>query len=90
MAKDVMPVLAQSLAEGATERYRIGIVRKRGTVVSGGHTLTPIGYYRDPSAAGVYWVRVYDSNNPDTEKLLKVDTLANRWEFEAGEKNSRL
>lgn len=90
MAKDVMPVLAESLAEGATERYRIGIVRKKGTVVSGGHTLTPIGYYRDPSAAGVYWVRVYDSNNPDTEKLLKVDTVANRWEFEAGEKNSRL
>lgn len=90
MAKDVMPVLAEALEEGAAERYRIGIVRKKGAVVSGGHTLTPIGYYRDPQSAGVYWVRVYDSNNPDFEKVLKVDTVANRWEFEAAEnpKNS--
>lgn len=85
MAKDVMPVLATALAEGAAERYRIGIVRKKGAVVSGGHTLTPIGYYRDAQSPGVYWVRVYDSNNPDFEKVLKVDTVANRWEFEAAE-----
>ncbi len=93
MAKDVMPVLAQALGEGAAERYRIGIVRKKGTVVSGGHTLTPLGYYRDAQNEGVYWVRVYDSNNPDFEKRLKVDTVTNRWEFEAAEdatKASRL
>ncbi len=89
MAKEVMPVLAEALGDKATERYRIGIVRKKGAVVSGGHSLTPLGYYRDPKNAAVYWVRVYDNNNPDGERLLKVDTAANRWEFEAAENPKR-
>ena len=92
-AKDVMPVLAKALAKNAPERYRLGIVRKKGTTVSGGHALTPIGYYADKSEKGVYWLRVYDNNNPDGERLLKIDTLNNSWEFNAAEnpkKASRL
>ena len=41
----------------------------------------------------MYWLRVYDNNNPDKERLLKIDTVKNRWEFEAAEnpgKTSRL
>jgi uncharacterized delta-60 repeat protein len=82
-ARDVMPFLAKALAPSAGERYRIGIVKKEGNRVRGGHSVTPIGYYRDPSSNGVYWVRVYDNNTPDAERLLKVDTLANRWEYQA-------
>ena len=82
MAKDVMPALVDALTPGATERYRIGIVSKKGDVVSGGHSLTPIAYDRDPRQEGVYRVRVYDSNNPDNERILVVDTENNRWEFE--------
>lgn len=83
MPKDVMPVLAEALKKDGTERYRIGIVRKKGSTISGGHALTPISYSADPGAKGVYWLRVYDNNNPDQERLLKLDTTNNRWEFEA-------
>jgi uncharacterized delta-60 repeat protein len=89
MAKDVMPALAEALKKDGGERYRIGLVRKRGSTVSGGHALTPISYYADDKAKGVYWLRVYDNNNPDTERLLKIDTLNNRWEFEASENPKR-
>lgn len=82
-ARDVMPVLTEALAEDATERLRIGIVRKEGEVYTGGHSLTPLGFYRDPDAPSVYWLRVYDNNLPDAERLLKVDTERNRWEYEA-------
>lgn len=89
MANEVMPALAKALAKGATERFRIGIVRKKGKTISGGHALTPISYTSDASEKGVYWLRVYDNNNPDTERLLKIDTLKNRWEFEAAENPAR-
>lgn len=82
-ARDVLPVLINALAEDASERYRIGIVRKEGPVVTGGHALTPAGLYQDENSPEVYWVRVYDNNQPDFEKLLKLDILNNRWEFEA-------
>jgi uncharacterized delta-60 repeat protein len=82
-ARDALPVIADSFEEGATEHYRIGIVRKQGANISGGHSLTPIGFYKDPSATGVYWLRVYDNNFPDVERLMKLDTVKNRWEFEA-------
>jgi uncharacterized delta-60 repeat protein len=83
MAKDVLQVLADSFEEGASEHYRIGIVRKQGKSISGGHSLTPLGFYRDPKLAGVYWLRVYDNNHPGIERLMKIDVLKNRWEFEA-------
>lgn len=89
MAKDLMPALAEALKKDSKERYRIGIVRKKGTTVSGGHALTPIAYYTDEKEKGVYWLRVYDNNNPDAERLLKIDTLKNRWEFEASENPSK-
>ncbi|MDP2274746.1 MAG: hypothetical protein Q8N23_18485 [Archangium sp.] len=85
MAKDVMPALASALAKDSKERWRIGIVRKKGKTISGGHALTPIGYYSDPTQKGVYWLRVYDNNRPDAERLMKIDTVNNRWEFEASE-----
>ena len=44
MAKDVMPALVDALKKDATERFRIGLVRKKGSTVSGGHALTPISY----------------------------------------------
>ncbi len=80
-AKDVMPFLAQAFTANSKEQYRLGIVRKTGTRITGGHSLTPIGYYSGGS--GVYFLRVYDSNNPDTERLLTIDTRKNRWEYEA-------
>lgn len=82
-AKDAMPFLAKALAPGAPERFRLGLVKKVGNRLSGGHAVTPFGYFADQKVAGVYWLRVYDNNNPDTERLLKLDTRANRWEFEA-------
>jgi len=85
MAKDIMPVLAEMFKAGATERWRLGIVRKKGSVISGGHAMTPMGYYSDDTTKGVYWLRVYDNNNPDSERLIKIDTIKNRWEFEASE-----
>lgn len=85
MAKDVMPALADALRKDGTERFRIGLVRKKGSTISGGHALTPIAYYSDAKEKGVYWLRVYDNNNPDKERLLKIDTVKNRWEFEASE-----
>lgn len=93
MAREVMPVLAKVLSPTATERMRIGMVRKKGKTISGGHAVTPISYAEDPSAPGVFLLRVYDNNNPDTERVLKIDTKNNRWEFNAAEnpeKESRL
>ena len=93
MANEVMPVLAKVLSPKATERMRIGMVRKKGKTISGGHAVTPISYAEDPSAPGVFLLRVYDNNNPDTERVLKIDTKNNRWEFDAAEnpeKESRL
>lgn len=82
-AKTVMPALAEALKPDASERWRIGIVRKIGKLVTGGHSLTPISYYKDSTATGVYWVRVYDNNHPDAERQLKIDTTTDRWEFDA-------
>ncbi len=81
LAKDVMPFLVEALAKDAPERFRIGIVKKVGDKVSGGHAVTPIGYYRE--SEGIYILRVYDNNFPDTVRELRIDTKANRWEYEA-------
>ena len=88
-AREVMPALVEALGKDAKERWRLGIVRKKGKVISGGHALTPIGYSADKKEKGVYWLRVYDNNNPDAERLLKIDTLKNRWEYEAAENPGR-
>ncbi|MDP1827899.1 MAG: hypothetical protein Q8L48_31790 [Archangium sp.] len=85
MAKDVMPRLAEVLRADASERVRIGIVKKQGGRVTGGHAVTPIAYYADPANEGVYLVRVYDNNLPDAERTMKIDTKNNRWEYEAAE-----
>ncbi|MGV3620881.1 MAG: hypothetical protein ACO1OB_08690, partial [Archangium sp.] len=85
MANEVMPALAAALKPDATERVRLGMVRKKGKTISGGHAVTPISYSEDPEVEGLYWLRVYDNNNPDTERLLKIDAKNNRWEFEAAE-----
>jgi uncharacterized delta-60 repeat protein len=90
MPRDVMPALVKALKPDAKERWRLGIVRKKGKVISGGHALTPIGYYADPKLKGVYWLRVYDNNTPDAERLLKIDTVNNRWEYEASENPKRM
>jgi uncharacterized delta-60 repeat protein len=82
-ANDVLPFLAKALAKNATERYRLGIAKKKGNAFVGGHSLTPIGYYADATEPGVYWLRVYDSNNPDTEQAVKLDTAKNEWSYEA-------
>lgn len=92
-AREVLPVLADSFEPDATEHFRIGIVRKDGKSLTGGHALTPIGFYRDPAEPAVYWLRVYDNNFPDVERLMKLDTKNDRWEFEASTnpaKKSRL
>lgn len=92
-AREVLPLLADSFEEGAAEHFRIGIVRKEGKSLTGGHALTPIGFYRDQTDKSVYWVRVYDNNFPDVERLMKLDTKNDRWEFEASTspmKKSRL
>ena len=82
-AKEVLSVLTDSFVPNATEHYRIGIVRKNGKSISGGHSLTPLGHYADKTKKGVYWLRVYDNNNPDVERLIKLDVIKNRWEFNA-------
>jgi hypothetical protein len=85
-ANDVLPFLARVLAKDSTERYRLGIAKKKGNALVGGHSLTPIGYFADASAPGIYWLRVYDSNNPDTERAVKIDTTKNEWSYEAARK----
>ncbi len=81
MAKDVMPKLVEALSKNATERFRIGIVKKQGGTVSGGHAVTPISFYQESD--GVYLLRVYDNNLPDFERTMKIDVKNNRWEYEA-------
>lgn len=89
MAKDVMPKLVEALKKGATERYRIGIVKKQGEKITGGHAVTPIAFYADPQSEGVYLLRVYDNNLPDAERTMRIDTKNNRWEYEAAENPSK-
>lgn len=84
MAKDVMPVLAEALVKEGKERFRIGVVKKNGESVTGGHALTPIAYYPGESE-GIYLLRVYDNNLPDVVRTMKIDTKKNRWEYEAAE-----
>jgi uncharacterized delta-60 repeat protein len=81
-AKTVMPVLAEALKPDAKERFRIGIQKKSNGKVVGGHALTPISYSQG-DRKGLYLVRVYDSNLPDVERELSIDTEADRWEYEA-------
>ncbi|MDP3235350.1 MAG: hypothetical protein Q8N26_21390 [Myxococcales bacterium] len=87
MAKDVMPILVEALATNAPERFRIGIVKKVGDRVTGGHAVTPIAYYRE--SEGVYVLRVYDNNFPDSAREMRIDTKANRWEYEASANPAR-
>lgn len=85
MANEVMPHLVDALKADATERVRIGMVKKQGGKVTGGHAVTPIAFYADSANEGVYLLRVYDNNVPDAERTLKIDTKNNRWEYEAAE-----
>jgi uncharacterized delta-60 repeat protein len=87
MAKDVMPKLVEALSKDATERFRIGIVKKVGDKISGGHALTPISFFQE--SEGVYLLRVYDNNLPDAERTMKIDVKKNRWEYEAAENPSK-
>lgn len=81
-AKTVMPFLASMLKKGASEHYRLGIVKMEGSKVLGGHALTPIGYTKGEQD-GVYLLSVYDNNIPTEARVLTIDTRRNRWEYEA-------
>lgn len=79
-AKDVMPFLATALAPGNPEAYRLAIAIKDDNGFERGHALVPIGYYRG-DRDGLYHLRVYDNNFARQERLLDIDTVANRWEY---------
>jgi hypothetical protein len=80
-AKDVMPFLAQALKPGQTERWRLLIAMRDGDVIKGGHALVPFGYVKG-LRDGLYLLRVYDSNMPQAEQRLEIDTVANTWRYE--------
>lgn len=81
-AKDLVPRLYEILKKDSSEEYRLGIVKKQGGKVSGGHALTPIAISLT-STEGVYELRVYDNNLPDQEHTMRLDTRANTWTYEA-------
>lgn len=81
-AKDVMSFLAQALSSNAQKRYRLAIAQRTDKGFTRGHALTPIGYFKDNEREGTYWVRVYDNNFPQRERLLEVNVPQNTWRYE--------
>jgi hypothetical protein len=81
-AKDAIAFLATFLKSGTPEYYRIGFVRRTATGVAGGHAVLPTGYEEINGQKGVYKLHVYDNNYPDSDRVMTVDTVANRWEYQ--------
>ncbi|MBX3186537.1 MAG: DUF1554 domain-containing protein [Labilithrix sp.] len=81
-AKDALRLLGSVLKPGATEAYRIGLVRKTKRGISGGHAVTPIRYALG-SRPGLYIVHVYDNNFPDEDRTMTIDLDKGRWEYRA-------
>lgn len=80
-AKDVMPFLATALKPGSGEGWRLLIAIREGNHFKGGHALVPFGYFKG-ERDGLYILRVYDSNMPQAEQRLTIDTAANTWHYE--------
>ncbi len=80
-AKDVMPFLAENLKPDAKERFRLLIAMRDAQGFSGGHAVVPFGFFKGEKD-GLYWLRIYDSNFPGTERRIEIDTKANTWKYE--------
>lgn len=83
-AKDVMPFLARALKPGQAEAWRLAVVMKDEAGFRGGHALVPFGFFKGP-VEGQFFIRVYDSNWPGTERRVFVDTKANLWTYEGSQ-----
>ncbi|MBX3204529.1 MAG: DUF1554 domain-containing protein [Labilithrix sp.] len=81
-AKDALRFLGTVLRPGATEAYRIGLVRRTKSGFRGGHAVTPIRYARG-DRPGLYVVHVYDNNFPDEDRTMTIDLAKGRWEYRA-------
>lgn len=79
-AADVLPFLAETLQPDSPKRYRLAIAQRTELGFTGGHALTPIGYYK--GEGDVYWLRVYDNNFPQQEQRLEINPVANTWRYE--------
>jgi hypothetical protein len=82
LAADVMPFLAEALAEESEKHYRLAIAQRTEVGFARGHALTPIGYFKDNEREDTYWLRVYDNNFPSREQVLEVHPKANTWRYE--------
>ncbi|MDX2019361.1 MAG: calcium-binding EGF-like domain-containing protein [Deltaproteobacteria bacterium] len=83
LATDAVKFLAAEYAKPQHDLYRIGIVRldEFGSR-TGGHAILATGV-APTGVANQYVIKVYDNNHPDAERTIKVDTAANRWEYQA-------
>lgn len=80
-AEDVMQFLVEeAFAEGG-ERYRLAIARRTEAGFDFAHALVPIGYYRG-ERADLYFLRVYDSNRPQLEQVIRIDEGAGTWTYD--------
>jgi hypothetical protein len=59
------------------EIFTLGIYMRDG---SGGHTVTP--YAVTDQGNGINWILVYDSNWPDEELYIEVNTTSETWRYE--------
>lgn len=83
--KDVITFLAKVLPD-ATEGWRLLIAIRDDNGFHAGHAVVPFGYFKGEQP-DQYFIRIYDSNFPDTERRIEVNVKANTWQYE-GSPNS--
>ena len=79
---ETLRFLSEAFQEGG-DTWRMGLTRLEADgTVSGGHAITPFAIV-DGDTPAIKHVLVYDNNHPGEPRVLRVDTEADRWEYQA-------
>ncbi|MEO6952431.1 MAG: hypothetical protein ABI321_11505, partial [Polyangia bacterium] len=81
-ARQTVDFLRKALRPGSTEAYRMAMAMQSANGLAQGHAVVPFGIYAGKTS-GQFFIRVWDSNAPDKEKQITVDTKANTWKYDA-------
>ncbi len=80
--REILRQLSAALGNGSDPPTLIVRQRQSNGRISG-HAITP--YAIEDRGGGVYWIRVYDNNNPNnTNCYVVVDTARNTWSYQIG------
>jgi len=76
----IVDMLIEAFKDGANAKdgYVIGIYKPE---YKDGHAVTP--YAISDQGDGIYWIMIYDNNNPGEARHIVVDKNANTWSYNA-------